>query len=421
MNFLFLFIIFIFCCISAFLSASETAITMASRLRIHQLAKKGYSRARILLSLQEKMNVLISTILLANTCLFAAMTTLMTKIISAYLSDLAIFMASLVMGAFITLYLEVLPKIFAYHAPEKVGLFLAPFLNGLRIVLWPITHLIDSIAHRTLCFFGVKASPKSSTADDLRGAIDLHIGEGIIPHERVMLRSILDLSRVTVEEIMVHRKNILSFNLELPFEELCKKILQSPYTRIPLWKDNPDNIIGVINVKTLARKFHESSFDSLEEIMQPPWFIPSTSTLFFQLQLFKEKHRHQVFVVDEYGSLLGMVTLEDILEEIVGEIIDEHDVALPGVRLDHHGNYVIYGSVTLRDLHRQYDWVFGEENSGGPSTLAGLILHETRSIPEVGTTLSIKGFEMKILRRHHHQITMVRVTPPCVQEASSSL
>jgi Mg2+/Co2+ transporter CorB len=260
-----------------------------------------------------------------------------------------------------------------------------------------------------LRFLGVNLSLKKDTMEDLRGAIDLHTGAEIALHERAMLRSVLDLSLVTVDEVMVHRKNILSFNINLPPAELYRKMFSASYTRIPLWQDTPDNIIGVVNIKHLARASHNATQPvSISELMTQPWFIPDTSTLFDQLQLFKAKRSHQAFVVDEYGSLLGMVTLEDILEEIVGEITDEHDAALPGVRVAANGDYIIQGSVTLRDLHRQYDWALDESEA---STLAGLILHETRSIPDVGAIMTIKGFTLKILRKHNHQITLIRVTP----------
>lgn len=408
--FFFIVIIVVFSCVGAILSASEAAVTMASRLRLHQLEKKGYKNAGLLLSLQKQMNTLISTILLSNTCLFSAITALTANILGRIMGDWGVFVASFAIGTFVTLYLEVIPKVYAYQNPEKVGIFLSPMLKALKGCLHPITHLMDRIAYQTIKLLGVKSAPQSNTAEDLRGAIDLHIGGGNVVHERAMLRSILDLSRITVSEIMVHRKNILSFNVDLPNQELTHKILSTPYTRIPIWKDSPDNIIGAVNVKNLWRILREEGpVVNFASIISPPWFIPETSTLFAQLQLFKEKHRHQAFVVDEYGSMLGMVTLEDILEEIVGEIIDEHDVDLPGVRITSNGDYFIKGSVTLRDLHRQYEWNFGDDV---PSTLAGLILREVRTIPDIGLIIKINGFTLKVLRKNNHQISLVGVIPP---------
>ena len=394
--------------IAAVLSASETAVTAASRLHLHQLAKKGQERASLLLSLQEKMGTLISTILLVNMSLLSGMTALATQVSMTYLGNMGMLVTSLVMGGLSTIYVEVLPKIYVYPHPEKVGMALAPMLKVLRSILAPLTMVIDRVARTSLNFFGMKSSTTPlSSSEELRGAIDLHQGEGHIVHERAMLRSILDLSRVTVAEIMVHRKNIVSFSRNLSFKDFCEKVLDAPYTRIPIWEKTPDNIVGVVNVKNLARLLQQVGTD-IGSVMKAPWFIPETTTLFSQLQLFREKRSHQAFVVDEYGSLLGMVTLEDILEEIVGEIIDEHDISLPGVRLLPDGSYLIHGWVTLRDLHRQYDWIFPETHS---STLAGLILNTTHTIPDVGTSVVIAGLRMKILRRNNYQINLIRVTP----------
>jgi Mg2+/Co2+ transporter CorB len=393
------------------LSASETAVTASSRLRLHQLAKKGNKKAALLLKLQESMASLISTILLVSMCLLSAMTSLATELSTSYFGKIGVVLIPLVMGGITTIYVEVLPKIYVYRHPEKVGTALAPFLQFLKKILSPITAVVDKIAHSSLSLFGPQSASTqlSSTVEELRGAIDLHIGEGFVPHERAMLRSILDLSRVMVSEIMVHRKKIISVNIETPFAELCQKIFSAPVTRMPLWKGTPDNIVGIINTKSLAQELYKNpQLSDLTHLAKAPWFIPETTVLFAQLQRFKEKHSHLAFVVDEYGALLGMVTLEDILEEIVGEILDEHDVALPGVRLTPDGDYLVHGWVTLRDLHREYDWIFPETQT---STIAGLILNETRTIPETGEILTLSGFEIKILRRNRNQITLVRMRP----------
>ena len=405
-------IIVLFAFVSALLSASETAVTMASRLRLNQLAKQGAKKASLLLSLQENMHTLISTIILAHTCLFSGMAALMSEFMRSVWSEWGVFVASLVMGAVMTLCLEVLPKVYSYYFPEKMGLFLAPFIQFLRIVLRPITRFMDAFAHALLRRLGANLNIKRDTVEELRGAIDLHTGAEIALHERSMLRSILDLSVVTVDAIMVHRKNIFSLSVDLPEAELQRRILQSTYTRVPLWKETPDNIIGMINIKDFLRKMQAAEDVSVRTLMSDPWFIPDTSTLFDQLQLFKARCSHQAFVVDEYGSLLGMITLEDILEEIVGEIVDEHDAALPGVRVTTQGDYIIQGSVTLRDLNRQYEWPLQHHEA---STLAGLVLHEMRMIPEVGCCVMIQGFTLKILRKNNHQITLLRVTPPAAQ------
>ncbi|PPE03806.1 HlyC/CorC family transporter [Holospora curviuscula] len=409
---IFVLLIAIFAVLAAFLSASETAVTASSPFRLHQMAKKNPS-VSVLLELQKQMPILISCLLFTNICLLNGMASIATELFRQYLGPFGLVIAPIVVSALTALYVEILPKIYVYQCPERAALFLVPLLQFLKRFLFPITLLMDRIAHYSLAWLGVSNTKEvSSTLEDLRGAIDLHAGSGIISHERAMLGSILDLSRVTVSEIMVHRKNIVSFSIDLPFEQLCEHLLTAPYTRIPLWKDSPDNIVGVIHVKNLMRylqkkdKFKENS--DIHSMIKAPWFIPETSTLFYQMQLFKEKHSHQAFVVDEYGSLLGMVTLEDILEEIVGEIRDEYDVDFPGVRTTPQETYLVRGCVTLRDLRRQYEWNFDEPSV---STLAGLILHTCRTIPEVGTVVRIKQFEMKILRVHHHQVTLIEVIP----------
>lgn len=393
---------------AALLSASETAITASSHIRLHQLAKRGNAGAKTLLEIQDPS--LISSILLANTWILTAMTSLATHVLAKLLGKMGVLWVSLFMGAFITIYIEVLPKIFVYKSPERVGVFFAPVLERLKKIFAPISLVVDKIARLSLRLFGVSISSRrhGSSLEDLRGAIDLHVGEGRVPHERAMLRSILDLSSVTVGEIMVHRSNILSFSVDTLSEELYDEILNAPYTRIPLWKDTPDNIVGVISAKKIIRAAGQGLAKKvpISDIMVPPWFVPETTVLFEQLQSFRERRIHQAFVIDEYGALLGMVTLEDILEEIVGEIFDESDIRLQGVRTTAEGDYLVQGWVTLRDLNRRYDW---ELPSARASTLAGLVLHEAKAIPKVGEKIVFGKFEMEVLRGHAHQVDLVRV------------
>jgi Mg2+/Co2+ transporter CorB len=226
--------------------------------------------------------------------------------------------------------------------------------------------------------------------------------------ERMMLKSILDLTQVSVGEVMVHRNKMFAVNIHDPAEKSIEKILSAPYTRIPLWQGNPDNIVGLLNIKALFRALRHAPEEKgvdLLKLASTPWFIPETTTLLNQLHSFREKRAHLAFVVDEYGSLLGMVTLEDILEEIVGDITDEHDVELPGVRATGR-SYLIQGSVTLRDLNRQYHWRLPDEKA---TTLAGLILEESGHIPEEGQVFSFYGLEIRVLRRHRNQITLLEV------------
>ena len=228
-----------------------------------------------------------------------------------------------------------------------------------------------------------------------------------------MLRSVLELTEVQVEEIMTHRRNVVTIDANLPPAEIVRQMLDSPYTRVPLWRDNPDNIIGVMHAKALLKEMmqHEGHIEDLDvlNIASPPWFIPEQTMLLDQLQAFRDRREHFALVVDEYGSNMGVVTLEDIIEEIVGDIDDEHDLEVVGVTPQPDGSYLVDGSVTLRDLNREFEWDLPDEEA---ATIAGLVLHEARRIPEVGQSFMFHDFRFDIIGRQRNQITRIRITAP---------
>lgn len=402
---------------AVYCSASETAVLASSKVRLHHLAKKGNHRAQIILDLQARVGSFVGTILLGNTLCITLATTLSASIATDLFGTFGVLAVGLVMSGIITIYAEVAPKIFVYVNPERVSLALAPTFRPILWTLSPLTYVIEWIAKRSLQMVGVETNTEilDSSTEELLGAIDLHKQGGAEEafHERAMLRSILELTEVSVTEIMTHRKKMFMLDASMPNKKIIDKVLKSPYTRVPLWKDNPDNIVGILHAKHLLRavRAHDGDANQLdiEAIATKPWFAPESTTLFAQLQQFRERHEHVALVVDEYGGLLGLVTLEDVLEEIVGEIVDEHDVELSGVRTASDGSYVIEGWVTLRDLNRQFEWELPDDDA---STLAGLILHETRKIPEVGQSFIFHGFRFDILKKQRQQITQVRVTPP---------
>jgi Mg2+/Co2+ transporter CorB len=252
---------------------------------------------------------------------------------------------------------------------------------------------------------------------ELRGVIDLKMGLGSIKeekkHERAMLRSVLDLAEVSVEEIAVHRRKVVAVNADIPMSEIIDQVANSPFTRIPLWRDRPENIVGVVHAKALLRAIlsADGQTNSLDivALAAKPWFIPDTTTLLDQLNAFRDRREHFALVVDEYGTLVGVVTLEDILEEIVGDIGDETDIPVTGVRPEKDGAYSVEGSVTLRDLSRELDWQLPDEKA---STVAGLVLHEAQTIPKLGQTFMFYGFRFQVMRKNRNQLTMIRVTPP---------
>ncbi len=403
--------------LSAFFSGSETALTAASRPLMHQLERSGDRRARMINRLYEKKERLIGAILLGNNLVNILASALATGLLIGIFGEAGIAYATITMTLLILIFAEILPKTYALRDANRAALASAPFVNALVFALAPATRAVHVVIRGVFRLFGVAfdaTDALGSSAAELRGVIDLHAGKGrAVKQERAMLRSILDLAEVEVGEIMVHRKIVVMIDADQSATAVVDEVLASSFTRVPLWRGQPDNIVGVLHTKALLRAVREGgdNLDGLDilALAAKPWFIPEFTSLLDQLQAFRKRREHFALVVDEYGSLLGIVTLEDILEEIVGDIADEHDVAVPGVRPQADGSYVVDGSVTIRDLNRQFEWDLPDEEA---ATAAGLILHESRRIPEVGQAFMFHGFRFEILRRLRHQITSVRITPP---------
>ena len=404
--------------LSAFFSASETAVTAASRALVHQLAQKGNRRAAIVNRLWERKERLIGAILLGNNLVNILASAIATGALIAVFGEAGIAISTVVMTFVVLVFGEILPKVYAFQHANRVALLVAPVVNTLVFILAPITHGIHVFVRILFRAIGVDIGSDQALGmenEELRGAIELHATTANgIKHERAMLHSVLDLAEVQVGEIMIHRKDAVAINADDPLASIVSQILESEFTRVPLWREDPDNIVGIIHAKALlcevmVRKGQNLEALDVASLAAVPWFIPETTLLFDQLQAFRSRHEHFALVVDEYGSLMGIVTLEDILEEIVGDISDEHDHAVPGVRPQPEGSYIVEGRVTIRDLNREYRWGLPDEHA---STLAGLILHEARRIPEPSQAFMFHGFRFVILQRQRHQITSVRVTPP---------
>ncbi|KZD07274.1 HlyC/CorC family transporter [Oceanibaculum pacificum] len=402
---------------SAFFSGSETAFTAASRARMHQMAKKGSRSARTVNNLRAHSERLIGAILIGNNLVNILAASLTTSIMITLFGDDGVAWATLIMTAVIVVFSEVMPKTYALNNADRLALLVAQPVRLVVFVLSPISRTVQILVRGVLRVFGVRIAGdlgSDASEEELRGAIELHQGEdGEGQEERAMLHSVLDLADLEVGEIMTHRKNIVMIDAALPPAEIIDQVLNSPYTRIPLWRDEQDNIIGVLHAKALLREMrqHGGNVEGIDvaALAAQPWFIPDSTTLFDQLQAFRTRREHFALVVDEYGTLMGIVTLEDILEEIVGEISDEHDVTVVGVRPQPDGSYLVDGTVTLRDINREFNWELPDEDA---STVAGLVLHESRQIPEVGQVFTFYGFRFEILRKQRHQITLLRLTPP---------
>ncbi len=402
--------------LSGLFSGSETALTAASKPLMHQLEQKGDKKAEIVNQLHARKDQLIGAILLGNNLVNIMASALATSILITFFGEAGVAYATIVMTLLVLIFSEVLPKTYAIENANRMALTVAPYIRVAVAVFSPITNTVQWIVNGVFKLFGINEDDPDMTAavEELRGAIDLHDGrnEEAVNQERAMLRSVLDLNEVDVEEIMTHRKAVATIDVDLPTSTIVDEVLASPYTRIPLWRGTPDNIIGILHAKELLRaiRSYQGELDDLkiEELAATPWFIPESTSLLDQLQAFRNRHEHFSLVVDEYGVLLGVVTLEDILEEIVGDISDEHDINVEGVQPQADGSFMVDGTVTLRDLNREFGWQLPDEEA---ATIAGLILHESRRIPEVGQTFSFYGFRIQIVERLRNQITLIRLTP----------
>ena len=415
--------ILVLMCLSAFFSGSETSLTSVSKARMLTLEKEGDSRAAIVNKLIERKDRLIGALLLGNNLVNILASAIATAFFIKLVGETGVVYATLIMTVIVLVFAEVMPKTYALANSDKMALLIAPVIRFVVLVFSPITALISKVVNFTLKMLGVDAD-KTNMADlavqELRGAIDLahdHEGEDDVVKEsaekRAMLRSILDLVDVNIEDVMTHRSNVIAIDAGLGIEQIVDEVLNSPYTRLPIWKNDPDNIIGVIHAKILLREMRQHNIETgkldLKQILIEPWFIPETTILYDQLQAFRERKEHFAIVVDEYGAWQGIVTLEDILEEIVGEIDDEQDLIATGIEDQNNGTYIIDGDVTLRDMNRELHWELPDEDY---TTLAGLIIHESKMIPEEGQNFIFYGYRFEILKRERHQITKLRVTPP---------
>jgi len=411
--------------LSAFFSGSETALTAASRPLMHELEKGGSHRAALVNKLYNKRERLIGSILLGNNLVNILASALATSLLMSLFGEAGVALATVTMTFLVLIFAEILPKTYAIRHANRAALGVVNIINAVVFVLTPFVATTNFIVSMLLRLFRIDPHASDalhSSTQELRGAINLHTthAEGEERESGVMLRSVLDLADVQVGEIMTHRKGITAINADDAVPDIITQVLDSPYSRLPLWQNEPDNIVGILHAKALLREVREhprqyakNSGDlktlNILSIAADPWFVPEYTPLLDQLQAFRARREHFAMVVDEYGTLLGIVTLEDVLEEIVGDISDETDVSVPGVHVHPDGSLVVQGDVTIRDLNRQFDWDLPDEEA---ATIAGLILHESRRIPDVGHTFLFFGFRFEVLRRYHHQIKAIRITPP---------
>jgi Mg2+/Co2+ transporter CorB len=409
--------------LSGFFSLSETALTSVSRAKLVGLSQEGNWRAKIVKRLLEKQDRLIGTLLLGNNVVNILASAITTEFMLDMFGKSGIAIATGIMTVLVLVFAEVLPKSYALVNADKVALAIAPVVRVVYWLMFPPTWLVSSIVRYIARLLGANLERVNHAIsnEELRGAIEMHLGQNekdraTVKHERVMLRSILDLTDTTIAKVMTHRKAMEMLDTNLSTEQIVDQALTSAYTRLPLYQDKPENIIGILHTKLLIKQAranpdNKGTVDIMSAVSEP-WFVPETTTLFDQLQAFRSRREHIAIVVDEYGALLGLVTREDIIEEIIGQMDDEgtHEVSIPGVKQDHFNNgYIVDGSTTVRELNREFEWNLPD---GEYATIAGLILYESQILPQVGQSFNFYGFRFDILARHRHQISSIRITPP---------
>lgn len=402
--------------LSAFFSASETALTASSRARMARLEKQGNRKAGLVNRMLDVRERMIGALLIGNNLANIGASTLTTGILLAWFGDVGVLYATIVVSVVVIVFAEVLPKTAAINAPERIALAVARPMKWVVFVLGPVLTAIEFLVRWILKFFGIRVGEKQpilSPHEELRGAVELMHAEGVVEkHDRDMFGGVLDLRELEVSDVMRHRTRMVALNADDPPEQLVRAVLEAPVTRLPLWRGSVDNIIGVLHAKDLLRAIQASDGDlaklDMVAISTPPWFVPDTTPLAEQLKAFRRRKTPLAVVVDEYGVVMGLVTLEDILEEIVGDITDEHDVAIPGVRPQPDGSVNADGAVPIRDLNRAMEWNLPDDEA---TTIAGLVIHEARSIPEPGQSFTFHGFRFRVLRRNRNRITALRITP----------
>ncbi len=402
-------------CCSAFFSGSETALTAISRARIYKLAKEGNQLAMLVEKLRERKESLIGGILLGNNLVNIAAASLATTVaISVWGVEWGPLYATIIMTLVVLIFAEILPKTIAINNAEKMALIVARPIQIIMRVFAPITNLIQYFIAAILNFFGISMGDDnlSSSHEVIKGTIEMHHEEGGVEKaNRDMLGSILDLDDRDIEEVMIHRKQVNAINISDDPEDIIQQIINSQHSRLPLYKNSHDNIIGVLHVKDMLPLVKNQSVGITREMIRRrasrPWFVPDTITLAQQLFAFRSKRKHFAFVVDEYGDWQGIVTLEDIIEEIVGEIDDEHDIiTIDDIMPFGKNAYRVGGTVTIRDLNRHLDWELPDNDA---STVAGLVLHESRVIPEEGAIFEFYNMRFEVIEREGNQITKLQI------------
>ncbi len=410
----YLFLVIFLMIISALFACSETSITAASRAKIHRLANEGSKRAKKLEKLLKSREKVISTMLIGNNAVNILASAIATSVLIELFGDAGLLYATVGMTIIVLLFAEIAPKTIALKSPDKIALFLASLIDFLVKMLKPVADLSQKLVDSVVDLFFPKSykTSKGEELEEIRDAVDLKHKEGsIFKYDKDLIDGVLDLSDTEISEIMVHRKEIESINADLPIMEIVRNALEISYTRIPLWRGNKENIVAILNVRKLlkALHFYKGSFDKFDinSATSEPWFIPASNSLRSQLFAFRKKKKRFALVVDEYGSLLGLVTLEDILEEIVGEIKEQDDESEINIIKIKSGAYKIAAKSLIRDINKKLDWDLLEDDHA--YNLAAFIINNLGRIPDEKENFVIEGYYFEILKKRNHDLILVKM------------
>jgi Mg2+/Co2+ transporter CorB len=410
--------------ISGFFSGSETALTAASRGKLRTQADKGSTGAQRALDITEDNERLIGSVLLGNNLVNILATSMATAMFTKAFGENGVVLATSMMTLLVLIFAEVLPKTYAITNAERAAALVSPVIQVVITVFSPIVGAVRVLVRGLLRLVGVQTDPDGhilAVREEIEGALNLGHSEGVVEKEdRDRILGALDLAERAVEEIMLHRSGIEMIDAASDPSAILTQCLESRHTRLPVYDGEPENIIGTVHAKDLLRAMHKlidsetgsvtglNKFD-IREVAMTPYFIPETTTLDDQMRNFLRRRTHFALVVDEYGTLQGLITLEDILEEIVGEITDEFDLEEDAALApDEDGHYLIDGSMTIRDLNRAVDWNLPDEEA---NTVAGLVIHEAQMIPTVGQVFSFHGFRFEVITRAGNRITQLKIRP----------
>ncbi len=400
--------------LSVLFSGSETAMTASSEAKLHAMDANGNARVSMVQRLIEKKDKLIGVILIGSNLVNTLASALTTSILITFFGDAGILYATFIITITLVIFTEILPKSWAISAPERFAVAVAPFVRLMVFLFGPLSSAANAIVRGIFLLFGKKLDEQmldTSAHEELRGAVAVLNREGsLVKDDRDRLGGLLDLEELEIADVMIHRTKMRSINVDETPQEIVAQVLASPYTRTPVWRDENENIIGILHAKDVLRSLSAVNNDStkldITKIMSPPWFVPDTTPIKEQLNAFLRRKTHMAIVVDEYGEMEGLVTLEDIIEEIVGDIADEHDTELSGVKPQPDGSVIVEGNVHIRDLNRALDWNLPDDDF---NTVAGLVIHEAKTIPDEKQTFTFHGKRFVVLKKDKNRIARLRI------------